>query len=207
MKNLGLIFQNPDRAAKIMAYYTGKVDEVTKALSTLKEDQKPKTLILYYTEKDGAVAFNVPPMGWMQTLIVKSAGGAPVWEDANPSKGWTKVSLEQVAAWNPDVIFVVAYFNPVGDVVAKLKADEQWKSLKAVKDNKIYPFATDVYSWDQPDTRWVLGLQWVAAKLHPDLFKDWDITAAAKDFYKEIYAMDDASFEKNIAPLLVEEVK
>jgi iron complex transport system substrate-binding protein len=190
-----------------MAYYNGKVDEINKVVSTLKDDQKPKTLIVYYSEKDGAVAFNVPPMGWMQTLIVKSAGGAPVWEDANPSKGWTKVSLEQVAAWNPDVIFVVAYFNPVGDVVAKLKTDEQWKNLKAVKDGKIYPFATDVYSWDQPDTRWVLGLQWVASKLHPDLFKDWDITKAAKDFYKEIYAMDDASFTKNIAPLLAEEVK
>ena len=207
MKTLGQIFQNPDRAAKVMAYYTEKADAVAKVISPLKDDQKPKTLILYYTDKDGAVSFNVPPMGWMQTILVKDGGGIPVWEDANPSKGWTKVGVEQVAAWNPDVIFVVAYFNPVGDVVKQLKADTQWQSLKAVKNDKVFGFATDVYSWDQPDTRWALGLQWVAAKLHPDLFKDWDITIAAKEFYKDIYGMDDASFEKNIAPLLVEEVK
>ena len=207
MKTLGQIFQNPARAEKVMAYFNGKADSVAKTLSGLKDEQKPKTLILYYSDKDGTVSFNVPPMGWMQTILVKNGGGIPVWEDANPAKGWTKVSLEQVAAWNPDVIFVVAYATPIVDVIDKLKADTQWKSLKAVKENKLYGFATDVYSWDQPDTRWALGLQWVAAKLHPDLFKDWDITEAAREFYKEIYAMDDASFEKNIVPLLVEEVK
>ena len=154
MKTLGQIFQNPDRADKVMAFFKDKADAVAKTLSGLKDDQKPKTLILYYSDKDGAVAFNVPPMSWMQTILVKDGGGIPVWEDANPSKGWTKVSLEQVAAWNPDVIFVVAYATPINDVVKKLKADSQWQSLKAVKEDKLFGFATDVYSWDQPDTRW-----------------------------------------------------
>jgi iron complex transport system substrate-binding protein len=207
MKTLGQVFQNPDRASKVLAYFSGKADAVKKVISPLKDDQKPKTLILYYSVKEGAVSFNVPPMEWMQTTLVELAGGTPVWKDANPGKGWTKVSLEQVAAWNPDYVFVVAYATPATEAVKTLLEDPQWKELKAVKDGKIYPFATDVYSWDQPDTRWILGLQWVAAKLHPDLFKDWDITKAAQDFYKEIYAMDDASFTKNIAPLLAEEVK
>lgn len=207
MKTLGAIFQNMDRAAKVLEYFTGKTDAVKKAVSTLKDDQKPKTLILYYSAKEGAVSFNVPPMGWMQTTLVELAGGTPVWKDANPGKGWTQVTLEQIAAWNPDDIFVVAYSKPAAEAVKALLEDPQWKELKAAKDGKIYPFAADVYSWDQPDTRWILGLQWVAAKLHPDQFKDWDVTAAAKDFYKEIYAMNEASFSKNIAPLLAEEVK
>ena len=207
LKTLGQLFQNPDRAAKVAAYYQGKLDEVTKALSTLKEEQKPGTLVLYYSEKEGAVSFNVPPLGWMQTIIVKTAGGKPVWEDTNPSKGWTKVNLEQIAAWDPEYIFVIAYFNPVDDVIAKLKADPQWQNLKAVKSNQLFGFAKDVYSWDQPDTRWVLGLQWAASKLHPDLIKGWDVTKASKDFYKELYGMDEAAYNKNIAPLLAGGVK
>ncbi len=207
MKTLGQIFQNPKRAEEVLGYYQGKLDSVTKTLSTLKEEDKPRTLVLYYSDKDGAVSFNVPPLGWMQTILIKNGGGIPVWEDANPSKGWTKVNFEQVAAWDPDVIFVVAYFNPLDEVVGGLKADTQWKELKAVKNDRVYGFATDVYSWDQPDTRWALGLQWVAATLHPDLFKDWDVTVAAKEFYKDVYGMDDASFEENILPLLKEEAK
>jgi len=203
LKTLGQLFQNPDRAGKVAAFYQGKADIITQAVSTLKDDQKTRALLLYYSEKDGAVAFNVPPISWMQTSMIQTAGGEPVWQDANPGKGWTKVSLEQIAAWNPDVIFIIAYFNPANDVVKNLKADPQWQSLNAVKNNKIYGFASDVYSWDQPDTRWILGLTWVAGILHPDLFPGLDIAKEAQAFYNAMYGMDDASFQKNIQPLLI----
>jgi len=141
-------------------------------------------------------------MDWMQTFIVQTAGGLPVWDDANPSKGWTKVNLEQIAAWNPDVIFIVAYFNPTDEVIEKLKTDAQWQALDAMKNGKVYGFAKDVYSWDQPDTRWILGLSWVAGILHPDLFPEYDIIKEAQSFYSDLYGMDEASFKENILPLL-----
>ncbi|NMC78177.1 MAG: molybdate ABC transporter substrate-binding protein, partial [Chloroflexi bacterium] len=202
LATLGQLFQNPDRAAEVATFYQGKVDSISQTVSSLTDDQKPRTLILYYNEKDGAIAFNVPPLSWMQTLIVQSAGGAPVWADANPVDSWTKVSLEQVAAWNPDIIFIVAYFNPVDDVVASLKVDPQWQALDAVKNDKIFGFATDVYSWDQPDTRWILGLTWMAGKLHPDLFPDLDMVKEAQTFYQELYGIDEATFQKDLQPLM-----
>lgn len=202
LATLGQLFQNPARAAEVAAFYQGKVDSISQTVSSLTDDQKPRTLILYYNEKDGAVAFNVPPLSWMQTLIVQMAGGRPVWADANPVDSWTKVSLEQVAAWNPDIIFIVAYFNPVDDVVASLKADPQWQALDAVKNDKIFGFATDVYSWDQPDTRWILGLTWAAGKLHPDLFANLDIVKEAQTFYQKLYGIDEATFQKDLQPLM-----
>jgi len=207
LATLGQLFQNPARAEELAAWYQGKVDGITSTLSSLTEDQKPRTLLLYYSDKEGTIAFNVPPMGWMQTYLIQTAGGTPVWEDANPGNGWTTVNLEQIAAWNPEDIFLVSYFVNVDEVVAKLKADPQWMLLDAVKNNKIYAFATDVYSWDQPDPRWPLGLGWVAAKLHPDLFPNYDAAAEAKAFYKDLYGMDDAAFEKNIQPLFIGDIK
>jgi len=201
LKTLGQLFQNPGQAAKLTAYFKEKTEAVTRVVADLKDEQKPRALILYYSEKDGNVAFNVPPMGWIQTWLIQNAGGRPVWEDANPGKGWTKVNLEQIAAWNPDVVFIVAYASPINDVVKKIKADALWQGLNAVKNNKVYGFATDVYSWDQPDTRWPLGLSWVAGKLHPDLFPGLDITREAQAFYQDLYGMDEASFQKNILPL------
>ncbi len=197
---LGQLFQNADQAKKIAEFYQSHVDSITKIVSGLKDEEKPRALILYYTDKDGAIAFNVPPVTWMQTLIIQNAGGLPVWKDANLGEGWTKVTLEQIAAWDPDVIFIAAYFNPVNDVVKTLKADAQWQNLRAVKENKLYGFATDLYSWDQPDTRWILGLTWVAGKLHPDLFPNLDIRKEAEAFYTELYGMDVAAFEKDILP-------
>lgn len=202
LKTLGQLFQNPARAEELAAYYQGKADAISSAVSSLTEEQKPRTLLLYYSDKDGEIAFNVPPMDWMQTFIVQTAGGLPVWDDANPSIGWTKVNLEQIAAWNPDVIFIVAYFNPTDEVIEKLKTDAQWQALDAMKNGKVYGFVKDVYSWDQPDTRWILGLSWVAGILHPDLFPEYDIIKEAQSFYSDLYGMDEASFKENILPLL-----
>lgn len=207
LKTLGQLFQNSAKAEELAAWYQGQVDSVTNALSELTDEQKPRTLLLYYSDKDGTIAFNVPPMSWMQSYLIQTAGGTPVWEDANPGNGWTTVNLEQIAAWNPEVVFLVSYFVPVNEVVAQMKADPQWMLLDAVKNEKLYAFATDVYSWDQPDTRWALGLGWVAAKLHPDLFPDYDATAAAKEFYKNLYGMDDAAFEANILPLFTGDIQ
>lgn len=206
LKTLGALFQNVDRANTVAAFYQNRMDAISKATSALTDDQKPRTLVLYYNDQGGTVAFNVPPMGWNQTLMVQTAGGRPVWKDANPGSGWTKVTLEQIAAWDADAIFVVAYFNPVNDVVAKLKADPQWQALRAVKNNHLYGFATDVYSWDESDSRWILGLTWMAGKLHPDLFPGLDMKKEAQTFYQDLYGMDTATFQASILPKLTGDV-
>lgn len=195
---LGQIFQNETRAQQIAQYYEDKQKEIRDTLQNV--TSKPRVLMLYYTDKDGAVAFNVPPMAWMQTQIVQLAGGQPVWESANPANGWTKVTLEQIAAWDADQIFIISYFNDPSGVVTNLKNDPQWRELRAVKQNQLYAFPGDLYSWDQPDARWILGLSWLAARLHPDLFTQFDITQEAQLFYQTLYGLDHQFFEEKIRP-------
>lgn len=197
---LGRIFQNEARAAEVTAFYRERLDLVTQALAGITDEDKPSTLVLYYSDKDGEIAFNVPPMTWMQAYLVETAGGSPVWADAGPGDGWTKVGLEQIAAWDPDQIYVVSYFVPVDTVVAGLQADPIWRELRAMQDGEVYGFAGDIYSWDQPDTRWILGLLWLAGKMHPDRFPTLDIEQEARTFYEQLYGMDAASFESSILP-------
>jgi iron complex transport system substrate-binding protein len=194
---LGKVFGDDARAAEVAAFFQTKMDEIAQ---TVKDAPKPRVLILYYNEKDGNVAFNVPPMTWIQTQMVEMAGGKPVWADANPAKGWTQVTLEQVAAWDADQIFVISYFKPANEVVDGLKADRNWAAIRAVKEDKIHAFATDLYSWDQPDPRWILGLTWMAGKIHPDLFPNLDMTAEVNSFYKTLYGLDEAFVKENIVP-------
>jgi iron complex transport system substrate-binding protein len=198
---LGQIFQDETRAQEVAKYYTDKVAAITSVTSSLTDAQKPSVLVLYYNSKNNTVSFNVPPLSWIQTTQVVDAGGNPAWKDSQLGNSWTTVTIEQIAAWNPDDIFIVSYFSPVNDVVTSLKADPQWSELKAVKDGKIFGFATDVYSWDESDTRWILGLTWMASKLHPDLFPTLDIKSEAQNFYQTLYGMDNATFESKIVPL------
>jgi iron complex transport system substrate-binding protein len=200
---LGQLFQDEARARQLIAFYQERTDRVSQALADLQEEQNPRVLLLYYTNRDGAVAFNAPPLTWMQTLLTQMAGGRPVWKDAQLGQGWTKVSLEQIAAWDADQIYIIAYFNNVNDVVKQLKADPQWQALRAVKQGQLHGFAGDYYSWDQPDPRWILGLTWLAAKIHPERFPGLDIQQEARAFFKEFYNLDEAAYQKYIQPNLV----
>ena len=157
--------------------------------------------MLQYSDKGGDIAFKVPPLDWLQANLVTLAGGTPVWKDV-PTDGWTTITFEQVAAWNPQIILLVDYKGRAVDLVAGLKEDANWKLLEAVKNGKLYAFPLDFQSWDQPDTRWTLGLTWVAAKLHPDLFPTINITDELTAFYKDYYSFDQETITNKILPLL-----
>ncbi len=199
---LGQIFGTPDRATQILAYYQGIVDKVKQMASGLSDAQKPSVALLQYSDKGGTVAFSVPPTSWIQTMMVQLAGGKPVWTDAADKGGWKVVNLEQIAAWNPDQIYIIAYSGDAKDAVAKLKADSKWQALKAVKNNQIFGFAGDFYSWDQPDTRWGLGLLWLATKMHPDQTKDIDIMKEVERFYTDLYGLKSADIQAKVTPIL-----
>jgi iron complex transport system substrate-binding protein len=102
---------------------------------------------------------------------------------------------------DPDQIFIVNYFGNVDETVAALMADPKWEGLKAVQNEQIYGFPKDYYSWDQPDSRWYLGLTWLATKIQPEGFQA-DMGETFSDFYETFYGMDAAAVEESLVPLL-----
>lgn len=197
---LGKIFQNDKRSQELIDYYSMKTDAVKKATEGV--TVKPRVLLLYYREKDGVVAFNVPPQTWIQTQLVRLAGGVPVWESANSGQGWKVVTLEQVAAWDADQIFIISYLKNSAEIAASLKTSPEWQALRAVREGNLAGFPADFYSWDQSDARWILGLSWLAARLHPASFPDFDILQEAKEFFRVLYRVDEPLFESKIRPAL-----
>jgi iron complex transport system substrate-binding protein len=199
---LGLLLGNESRARELIAGFRRRTERTAEALAGMKEEDRPRVLLVYYTDQGGAAALNVPPLGWMQTLLVRMAGGRPVWKDARMGQGWTKVSIEQIAAWDPDQIYVIAYANDTTAVVTGLAEDQQWRGLRAVKRGALRAFPADFYGWDQPDPRWILGLTWLAAKVNPDRFPGLDMPREIRSFYKEFFGLDDEAFLKIVQPAL-----
>jgi iron complex transport system substrate-binding protein len=194
----GQVFQNPVRAAEAAAYYQDKMAQIQQAIE--EDTTAPRVLMLYYNNNDGNVAFNVPPATWIQTRMVELAGGNPIWTEANLGGSWVQVALEQIAAWDADQIFIIAYRQNSADIVADLEADPTWQALRATQNGQLHAFPGDLYSWDQPDPRWLLGLTWLAGKLHPESFHDLDMMAEAQSFYQTLYGLDAGFFETHIRP-------
>jgi iron complex transport system substrate-binding protein len=125
--NLGALLGNPARAAEIVEFYQSRLDRITQAVVDIPDNEKPRVLLIEYSDRGGEVAVQVPAQSWMQTIQVQAAGGNPVWlEAAEMTDGWTVVNFEQIAVWDPDQIFVVVWYtlDPAG-VIATLKADAQ----------------------------------------------------------------------------------
>jgi iron complex transport system substrate-binding protein len=206
ISTLGRVFGKEDRSEEIVAYYQERVSWVEGLVSEVNDADKPNVLILQYSDKGGEVAFKVPPVSWLQTTLVEIAGGDPVWKDLEMSGGWSVVNLEQIAAWDPDQIFIIDYSGNAVQVKLDLKDNQIWSNFRAVQDDQIYAFAYDFYSWDQPDTRWLLGLEWLATKIHPDLTGELDIMEEVEDFYRLLYQMDSDTIENEVLPRLIGDI-
>jgi iron complex transport system substrate-binding protein len=204
---LGQLLGNLDRAAEIRAYYEAKVEAVTSQVGSLTPEEQPGVLLLQYSEQGGEAALNVPSASWLQTLEVELAGGIPVWTAAAQAGGWTVVGFEQVAAWDPSQIFVVRYSADSAQTADQLAANEQWQALRAVQSGQIYGFPADIFSWDQPDPRWILGVTWLAKSMHPDLFADVDMMDEASEFFGQMYTMEPDTIAAEIVPRLQGDVQ
>lgn len=202
LTTLGQLFNTPERAQAIIDYFQTRLDTVAAGLANVAEADKPRVLVLQYSDEGGEVAVEVPPASWIQTRLVEMAGGMPVWTEASEGGGWATVNFEQIAQWDPDKVFVIYYQSDPAEAVAALEASPEWQALRATQNGEIYGFPADFFGWDSPDPRWILGLQWLATKIQPEQFAAIDLMDEVRSFFTEIYGMDAESIEANIMPAL-----
>jgi iron complex transport system substrate-binding protein len=199
---LGQLLGNETRAREIQDFYQERLDAISGGLEGLDPADKPRVLLVQHSDQGGEVSLEVPSAAWLQTLMVELAGGEPVWREAALGGGWSVVNLEQIAAWNPDQIYVISYKADPATVVEELRADPRWQELAAVQADQIYGFPGEFFSWDQPDPRWILGVTWLATKMHPERLADLDMTQEITDFFGEMYGLDEATVTAEILPRL-----
>jgi iron complex transport system substrate-binding protein len=104
------------------------------------------------------------------------------------------VSLEQIAAWDPDVIIIGTAPNQQNRQA--ILDDPRWREIKAVKTGKVFVNPTGAYLWDRHSAEAALQVLWAAKLLHPELFPDLDIKRETLDFYAKYfhYALTDDEY-------------
>ncbi|NQT57799.1 MAG: ABC transporter substrate-binding protein [Bacteroidetes bacterium] len=194
IQELGKLLNQKSRADEIRLAYSTRLTLIRESLSSLKEMQRENVLLLYTTITDGITSFQVPPESWIQTYMVEEAGANPVWIGAAGSNNWQKISFEQISQWNPDRIYIISYKTPTNLFMEEIKSSPLWQDLTAYQNNQIKSFPADFHNWAQPDTRWILGLQWLSRDLHPEIFSKVDIEKEIVSFYDDFYGISETSF-------------
>lgn len=189
---LGKLLKNTKRAEQILSMYENRLLQVTSKVSTLSEVNKKRVLLLQGARGDNANSFKIAPDTWMQTWMVETIGATPVWKGANSAaNGWSTVSFEQIAAWNPEVMYIVSYKTPSDSFIKEIYNSPLWADLDAVKNHQVKQTPSDMMNYIQPVASWILGVEWMAKDLYPSLFPTMDMEKQIASFYHDFYSIKD----------------
>ncbi len=174
---LGMAVGESEKAEKIGAFLSSQLENVQNLLKDTTE--KPSVLFL-----GSSSALSVAPGSMIQTSMIEAAGGVNAVSGVEGLGGFVDVSIEQIIAWDPDVI----WFPQYSDYTAEdLLNDPAWSSLSAVQNKRVYEFPSRLEPWDQPTAAVALGIDWALHSLHPDLYSFEALMKSVDEFYTIVY--------------------
>lgn len=182
---LGKMLGVQAQAQELADYCSQVLTDVDAAVASIPEDQR---VSLYYAE--GPEGLQTEPTSSSHALVLERSGANNVAVDveAEGGKGKSLVSLEQVLAWNPEVIIAWDDQRYEGGADELIRTDPNWASIQAVQDGRVYTMPQTPFSWiDRPGAvNRIIGLQWLTNLLYPEAY-DVDMVQATQDFYRLFY--------------------
>ncbi|MGI6404793.1 MAG: ABC transporter substrate-binding protein [Oscillospiraceae bacterium] len=174
--------------AEELATYTDQTFADIEAVDIPPEER----ITVYYG--NGVDSLETAPRGSVSAQVIDMVKAVNVAATEGESGGRVKVSLEQVLAWNPDVIIVNG--EPKQDMTGNHAAQAILESpdyahIQAVQSKKVFGVPKAPFSWIDrpPGPNRILGMRWLAAELYPDYF-DYQLEEDVRSFYKLFYHTD-----------------
>ena len=187
---LGDLLGVQDRAEQLARYADETLNGLRTRIAAIPDAERPR---VYYgrgvngLETGLAGSINLEVLERLAAVNVAAVAG---------TGGLTKVSIEQVLSWNPDVILALdpAFYQSVA-------SDPLWASVKAVQNKRIYLAPNLPYGWFDapPGVNRLIGVRWLGAILYPKQFPE-KLEETTRQFYKLFYQVD--LTDEQIAALL-----
>ncbi|MCW2319137.1 iron complex transport system substrate-binding protein [Rhodoblastus acidophilus] len=163
-------------------WHDAMVARITARTDRLPPESRPK---VYYVRGPSALTTHgrESNMRWYGEMA-----GADMDLAQRTKTGISPVNIEDVIAWNPDVILVGRQYP-----LQLVTQDPRWADVAAVKSGRVIAVPDGVFFWDA-SSEGVLLLAFLAKTLHPDLFVDFELAAEVKAYYRKFYryALSDA---------------
>jgi len=175
-----------ERAGELARYVDKTLSDVDRRVASVPRDRRPS---VYYAR--GPKGLETAAPGTISAESLDRLGARNVAEGSG--RGLTTVSLEQVLAWNPEVIFTL---DPAFH--AGVARDPSWRGVSAVKNGRVHLVPQAPFPWvdSPPSVNRVIGLRWLGHVLYPDAFPG-SVRDDARTFYGLFYhrAPDDRQLD------------
>lgn len=180
----------PDRASAYLRHLDAELNAVTSVTRSIPMDARPR--ILHFPQISPAMTADGG-----NTLIdawINAAGGRNAASDIEGNA--RPVSIEQVAAWDPDIIIIAA-------AAARQQRPVGFDTLRAARRQALLVNPEGMFLWDRYGTELPLQLVWAAQQFHPSRFKHIDLIAKTIAFYRKFlgYELKEPDAQRIIAGL------
>jgi iron complex transport system substrate-binding protein len=185
---LGRLVGREERAEVLARWCEEAMATIRGRVATIPTSQRPT---VYYARGPRGLETGLGGSINVETLTFIGARNAAA---DTPGNGLAQVSLEQVLAWNPEVIVAIDT-GFVGDV----RVNPLWAGVRAVRDKRVHLAPKLPFGWVDfpPSVNRMIGLWWLAKLLYPAQFPE-DIRRLTAEFYGLFYqvAPDDDQLDR-----------
>lgn len=181
-KNLRLvasILGQEEKQEELIAWRKDMEASVRAKSEAIASDEKQSVAWILYHKKGLTVAGG---NSYVQ-FIFETGGGELAGAEID---GWPAIDMEQLLAWNPDII-VIGNFDPL--VPEDIYNDPMFSTLKAVKNKRVYKMPLGGYRWGPANQESPLAWMWAYNILNPNK-NPFDLRQEIKDQYAFIYGSE-----------------
>lgn len=168
LKELEKHFDISKKSRSIIEYISNIENQIKTATTNAK---KPKALIIHRIDKDNITS------GIFNDYLITASGALNQWG----KKQKTSISIEEIFAYDPDIIYISNFTQTIPDDIYSKK---QWQSINAVKNKRVYKLPMASYRPFAPSLDLGLTLLFLTKHNHPDIFMNLNLKDEYEKFYK-----------------------
>jgi len=172
---LATLLARPDHAARFARHFDDTLAWVNQQL----QRHQPVPPRVLYLRPDTLTQPHAVAEWW-----IAAAGGRSVTADDRQTESRT-FTLEQLLAWDPDVLIVSSYQD-----AQVLRAEPRFATLTAVRNQRVAIAPTGAHTWGNRTAEQALTVLWAATHFHPHLFSRDQLRRRTHAFYRDIYGVD-----------------
>lgn len=197
---LGQMFpQDAEKAAMVHKYSMDSYNLVQERVKDIPEEERARVFVMFQYSAKSLLTSGAHFFGqWWCDAI----GAVNVGHEINVDNS-VPVNMEQVYAWNPDVV-LITNFTAVkpADLMDGKEFNDDWSGIPAVQNGRVYKMPLGMYRTYLPGVDTPITLLWLARTVYPGLFEDVDVVSFAVDYYKTVFDVNltDVQVDNMFAP-------
>ncbi len=183
---LSQIFPGNDKTEIVKQYSDQAYSLVQERVSALPEEERARVFFLFqYTDS----VIMTSGKQFFGQFWADASGAVNVAEELTGDNSVT-VNLEQVYAWDPDLIFVTNFTTALPqDLYDNTIGAYDWSGISAVQNRAVYKMPLGMYRSYTPGVDTPITLYWMAKTVYPQLFEDIDVTEKCMEYYKTVFGV------------------